>query len=271
MERLRVCVTGSNGFVGQNLTEILLKENNIEIIPFVGDLLVKEETDNFFQSHKDIDQVVHLVGGFFGSFEDLVKVNVIALGNLLEALVENKIGKIIFTSTGAVYGEPIEAESKETDPLSPNTLYGLSKKYAEECIEYYADNFDLEYVILRFPNVYGAGNNKGVIYNFVSNIKEKGEITVYGDGTQSRNFLHVSDACQAIKLAINYQKSDVFNISNSHKFSINDIVEILKQNYKFKVTHLPANNNLKDLLLNIDKASKLLEFKPKITELKPEI
>jgi UDP-glucose 4-epimerase len=137
--------------------------------------------------------------------------------------------------------------------------------YAEECIRYYANNLD--FVILRFPNVYGENNNKGVIFNFLEDIENKHEITIYGDGTQSRNFLHVIDACQAIEKSIFYEQSEIFNISNPNKISINDIEKILAKKYEFSVNYREANNNLKDLLLNIDKAKRKLNFEPRICEL----
>lgn len=75
--------------------------------------------------------------------------------NLLEVANEFGVKKIIFTSTGATYGEPILSESFESDFQSPNTWYGLSKKFGEELIQYYSQNFGFTSVILRYPNVYG--------------------------------------------------------------------------------------------------------------------
>lgn len=265
-KKIRVCVTGSSGFIGQKLIELLSFNSNIEVIPFEGDLLIKEDIEKFFKKNENIDQIVNLVGLFFGDFENLVKINTVALSNLLEVAVKNGIKKITHTSTGAVYGEPVSLESKETDPLKPNSLYGLSKKYTEECVQYYADNFSLEYVILRFPNVYGKGNNKGVIFNFLDAIKTKGKITINGDGTQSRNFLHVSDAARAIEKAISYNKNGIFNISNPGKVTLNDLVASLKEKYQFEVEYQPADNNMKDILLDISLAKKELGFEPEVKE-----
>ena len=266
MARLKIAVTGSDGFIGTNLAETL-KDSDIEIVPFSGDLLKKEDIELFFQKNHGIDQIIHLVGLFFGSLDELIKLNVLAFNNLLEAATKNGVKKVIFTSTGAVYGEPIGERSKESDPLRPNTCYGLSKKYAEECLLYYADNFNLDYVILRFPNVYGPNNNKGVVFTLLKSIEEHGKVTIFGDGTQSRNFLHVSDACIAIKQSIDFGGREIFNISNPNKVSVNDVVELLAKKHKFKIEHEPANNNLKDLLLDIEKANQKLGFEPQMKEL----
>lgn len=268
MEKIKVCITGHQGFIGKHLKEKLVKNNKLSLIFFNGDLLDRKKVGAFFEKNKDIDQIIHLVGRFFGSFEELSQTNVIATYNLLESIsAGSNIKKIIYASSGAVYGEPIGKDSIETDFLKPNTLYGLTKAYAEECIKYFSDNFGLHFVILRFPNVYGEGNTRGVVHNFLTDIKSKGEITVYGDGTQSRNFLHVSDACQAIEKSVFYNKSNIFNISNPHKVTIKDIIKILGSRYKFKVNYQKANNNLKDLLLNPEKAKKELKFVSRVTEL----
>ncbi len=265
---IKVCVTGATGFVGQNLLELGKTNKDITIIPFKGDLLAPKEVTTYFNTHTDIDVVVHLAGSFFGDNQTLMEANVLTTANLLDAMQVHEVKKIIYTSTGAVYGEPIKYESMESDPLLPNTFYGLVKLCGEETVRFHHRTSGIEYKILRFPNVYGPKNEKGVIYNLITNIKTKGEVIIYGDGTQSRNFLHVQDACQAILLALDHSISGEFNISNPVKTSINDLVKLLQKEYKFKINHLPADNALKDLLLNIDLAQTKLGFKPQVQELK---
>lgn len=244
-----------------------LEEGQIPYKSFEGNLLNDRDVENYF-SQNSIEQVVHLVGAFDLPFENQTRLNVLTTQKLLEAGTRYGLKKIIFASTGAVYGEPVNTESSETDPLMPNTLYGLSKMYAEKCVEYYAENNGTKYIILRFPNVYGEGGNKGVIANFLNDIRDKKEITLFGDGTQSRNFLHVSDAALAIEKSLYYNESNVFNISNPVKISLNEVVSILSKKYDFSIQRKPANNNLKDLLLNIDKAKKHLRFEPEIKNLR---
>jgi len=265
--KLRICITGSSGFIGTNLSDHLKDRDDLELIPFEGDLLAPKDIDLFFEKYPKIDLIIHMVGLFQSDFDKLLLINVAALNNLLEAAVHNKIKKVIFTSTGAVYGEPIQEKSLESDPLRPNTLYGLSKKYAEECVLFYAKNFGLEYVILRLANVYGGGSRQGVVYNFIEGAKKDHEITIFGDGTQSRNFLHVLDACRGIERAISYKKSGIFNISNPKKITLNNLAEILKKKYQFDVIYQPSNNNLKNLLLDTSKAQKELGFESMIKEI----
>lgn len=258
-------IIGCSGFLGSNLTHYFNKKN-ISYVCFNGNLLKNNDIKKFFLKNRVLC-AVFLVGTFDPPFENQFKINVLTLQNFLEIGIKYGLKKIILASSGAVYGKPENKESKELDPLKPNTLYGLTKVYAEKCILYYARNHNIQYVILRFPNVYGENNKKGVIYNFLSDIKNYGALTIAGDGNQQRNFLHVSDACKAIEKALKYKDSDIFNISNPVKVSINDLVGILKSRYTFSVSYKMADNSQKKLLLNIDKAKKLLKFTPKMIQL----
>lgn len=258
-EKGPVAITGSSGFIGSNLVR-LLQEKNIPFIVFKGNLLDLDAVKEFFKANA-VKQVIHLVGSFTGSFERLIEKNVITTQHLLQAGVEAGLQKIIYTSTGAVYGEPVRDVSLESDGRRPNTLYGLSKKMAEDVIFHYHLVKGLRYNILRFPNVYGEGSKNGVLCNFLNDIHSKGSITIAGDGEQSRNFLHVSDACDAIVRSIHYQANNIFNVSTSAKTSINDIVALLKRYYSFDIHHKAPDNNLKSLLLDTSKAAAVLGFK----------
>ena len=258
LELENILITGSSGFIGGNLTTYL-KEKNILYTPFFWDLLHKESIVAFFSSHS-ITQIVHLVWTFEGNFETQMQMNFQTTKNLLEVANEFGVKKIIFTSTGATYGEPILSESFESDFQSPNTWYGLSKKFGEELIQYYSQNFGFTSVILRYPNVYGKWS-RWVISSFQRSILEKWKITVYGDGSQSRNFLHISDAVHAIYLAIKHEESDVFNITNPVKTSLNELIEFLQTRYDFEVEYREKNDNgLLDLLLSSQKAWEILGF-----------
>ena len=148
----------------------------------------------------------------------------------------------------------------ETDERNPNTWYGLSKKFSEDMIQYYVQNFGFTGIILRFPNVYGTAS-RWVIQSFQKNILTNWKVVVYGDGTQSRNFLHVSDAVRAIFLACAYKKSDIFNITNPIKRSIKDLIHFFRTKYEFDVEYVyKTENKVKDLLLSSKKAKELLGF-----------
>lgn len=259
-------IAGSEGFIGKYLKN-RLESLKLSYVCFEGDLLKENDLANFFQKNP-VETLIFLVG-IMGNhpFKDHFKINALTVQKALEHGQKAGLKKIIFSSSGAVYGSPMPEASKESDELHPNTFYGLSKMYAEECIQYYKEVYGIEYVILRFPNVYGEGNAKGVIYSFLSDIKNKGVITIAGDGTQSRDFLHVTDAIQSMEKALKLIGSDIFNISNPVKVSINDLVEKLKEKYTFEVQKKPADNNLKNLNLDISKAQQKLGFNPLVKDL----
>jgi UDP-glucose 4-epimerase len=264
-----IAVTGGRGFIGSHLLRSLEK-TGISYTSFKEDLLDLESVKRFFRTNS-IRQVVHLAGSFYGSFDQLVRKNVITTQHLLEAGTEFGLEKIIYVSTGAVYGEPKGEASLESDPCQPNTIYGLTKKMAEDVILYYQLMRGIKYVILRMTSVYGPGNRKGVLYNFLKDIQTKGSITIAGDGSQARDFLHVSDACNAIIKSINYEENDIFNISSPVHTSINDIVALLKQNYSFDIHYKEPDNFLKNLFLKSLKAETVLQFKPNVNDLSPYI
>ncbi len=257
-----VGITGARGFIGENL----IKRLDVESIQYkilTGDLLDSDAVDSFVDG---CDTVVHLAGIFSDDFRKLLEANLFGTRNLVESCKKYRVGKIVFSSTGAVYGEPAnDGISKEIDPLLPNTLYGLSKLYAEEYITFSG----VPSVILRFPNVYGPGNEKGVVFNFLKSIREKKEVTIFGSGEQKRNFLFVDDAVQSIFSSIEYSGSEtVFNISDKAIYSLNDVVEILRESgLSFDVKYQAADesNALQVLSEDISKAEKILGWTPKIS------
>lgn len=261
----KIGITGASGFVGKHLT-CLFDKSNINYKIYDKDIFNEKNLHTFFQNN-NIEQIIHLIGSFNLPFENQLSLNALSVQKVLETGKKYNLKKIIYASTGAVYGEPAGDESYEDDPLQPNTLYGLSKSIAEEITKYYQTNHGIIYIILRFPNIYGEGNDKGVVYNFIKGIKETGGIIIEGDGKQARNFLHVSDACEAIFRCLSYDKSNIFNISNPKLISINELVGILKKRCQFKIKYSKSVNNLKSLSLNVEKVKKELDFRPKITDL----
>jgi len=264
----KICITGSNGFIGSNLLKFLSGKREIEIFAFKGNLLNKKDIEIFFETHKKIDQIVHLAGGFFGDFNTLFSINVTATNNLLEQAVKHSVKKIVFASSGAVYGEPLRGKSRENDPLNPNTPYGLSKMFAEECIRYYSRCHKLDFVILRFANVYGPGNSKGVMYNFFNSIKEKNKLTIFGTGKQRRNFLFIEDAVRSIISAMEYPEKEVFNIADKSVYSLDEVVKMLKNsNLNFEVEYKPAEetNALQVLSEDITKARRIMNWRPAVS------
>lgn len=264
-----ICVTGTHGFVGSNLINGLNKITNIQVIAFQGDITKEEEVGLFFSKNPAIDQVIHLAGVFSNNFDQLIKVNLIGTKNLLDASIKNRIKKFIFASSGAVYGQLAQTPSEESNILHPSILYGLSKQFSEQCIQYYWRNFGLKYIILRFSNIYGSNNTKGVIHNFLEDIKKNKSIKICGDGEQKRDFIYIDDAIDAIiKTIQSSENNEIFNVSGDKIYSLNDISKILKNNkLVFEINYKPQdiNNLLIYLAGNNNKIKKKLKWQPKVS------
>ena len=269
MERLKIGITGAGGFIGRHLVSALEKLAGVDFTCFEGNLLNIADVEKYFGNNPSISQIIHLAGSFAGDFDTLMASNVVTTNNLLDVATKNKVNKIIFASTGAVYGEPLNSKSKEDDPLNPVTVYGLTKMFAEETIKYYARTRNIKYVILRFPNVYGPGNNKGVICNFTESIKRNSTVELLGDGNQKRNFLYVEDAINAILKTLDYSlESGAINIAEPMLYSLNDLISALKSaGLGFDTVYREKNptNTLQNLSLDVAKANKVWEWSPKTT------
>lgn len=258
-------LTGHRGFIGSSVM-LFLQKQGYEIEQFDGNLLNKEQVHKFMSEGK-ASTLIHMAGSFDPPMEHLIESNVTTTANLLSEIPHSKVKKVIYLSSAAVYGEPQKEQSVESDLLYPNTEYGKSKQLAEEQIITSAKSNGIHYVILRFPGVYGGTGGKGVIQRFLVGIKDHQKIVLFGDGTQKRSFLHIADAGNAILAACRYNKSGIFNICSTKSISLNEIIKLLRTKYDFDVVHENANNNLKDISLDISCAQSELGYHPKHTSI----
>jgi len=150
----------------------------------------------------------------------------------MKCCIKNKIKKIIFASSAAVYDEskiPVN-ENAKTNPSSP---YGKSKLAAEQNIKKISKESDINAVSLRMFNVYGKGQNKkyaGVISKFIKNISESKPIQINGDGEQTRDFVSIFDVVVAFECAIKNiegKKGDVYNITSGNSTSVNELAKMV--------------------------------------------
>ena len=160
------------------------------------------------------------------------KINVTGTKNILKCCNENKIKKIIFASSAAVYSDsklPVN-ENTKTNPLSP---YGKSKLTAEQEIKKISKEFEVDAISLRMFNVYGKGQNEqfaGVISKFIKNISKNIPIEIYGNGEQTRDFVSIFDVVIAFDCAIKNiegKKGDVYNIGTGSFISINELAKMI--------------------------------------------
>jgi len=196
------------------------------------------------------------------------EVNVTGTENVIKCCVENKIKKIIFASSAAVYMDskmPVD-ESSKTNPLSP---YGKSKLVAEQIIKKISEEYGINAITLRMFNVYGKGQNTqyaGVISKFIKNISKEEPIIINGDGKQTRDLVSIFDVVTAFDCAIKNivgKKGAVYNIGTGTSTSINELAKMILKiaDKKTEIKYKKQNKNeIKDSVADIILAKKELGF-----------
>ena len=286
---MNILITGGAGFIGSHILQRFSKENcqitvldnlhsgnkaNIpEGVNFIEMDICDEKIIDVFEKNK-FEAVVHLAAQTMvnASIDDPIydsDNNIRGTINILEACRKTGVRRIIFSSTAAVYGDVNEVpvlEDFATDPLS---FYGLSKLTVEKYLKLYQKLYGLEYVILRYANVYGErqgdGGEGGVISIFMKLLAQNKALTIHGDGKQSRDFVYAGDIANANWLALNTENiNEIYNISTQTETSINELVETLEtiSGKKFAITYGAARQGdiLRSVLSN-DKAREKIGYK----------
>jgi len=199
-------------------------------------------------------------------------VNVNGTLNMLEFCRKKNIKKFIFTSSAAIFGD-FEGKSNENTKTIPNTVYAGSKLTGEQYCKIYSNLFDISIVCLRPFNIYGPRQNDayaGVISKFLDRLKNGKRPIIFGDGKQTRDFIHVTDIAMAFFLSIKYDKKkfDVFNLATSKSTSILELAKTfaktmgkpeLKPIFKNAIHGVVKNNSTSN-----KKLQKTLGFTPSI-------
>jgi nucleoside-diphosphate-sugar epimerase len=155
------------------------------------------------------------------------------------------VKRVYFSSSSEVYGEPVEfPQNEDTTPLNSRLPYAIVKNVGEAYLKSYEKEFGLEYTIFRFFNTYGPKQSKDfVISRFISAAKQNGDLTIYGDGSQTRTFCYIDDNILATTNAFykNMFVNDVVNIGGETEVTILDLAKLIVKltNSKSKIVHLP--------------------------------
>ena len=251
---MKVLITGGAGFIGSHLTEHLrsagdepvaldnLSSGRRENLPPEVKLIEADVLDEqLFRIVADgrFDAIVHLAGQTMvnASLDDPTfdaRQNILGTLRVLEAARRGSVRRIVFASTAASYGDVPESELPilETRSLAPLSFYGLSKVTVEQYLAMYHAMFGLDYVVLRFANVYGErqgeGGEGGVISIFARAIAAGEDITVFGDGGQTRDFVYAGDIAAGIRAALlTAAPNTVYNLSTATQTSLREIINIL--------------------------------------------
>jgi UDP-glucose 4-epimerase len=255
----------------ENLSNAGCQINEADIV--TGDILDQAAIRKALQG---TDTVVHMAAhtGIMQSLENPQenwRTNVNGILNLLENCRKQNVERFVFASSNAALGQQVPPydENKIPKPLSP---YGASKLASEALCAAYFNSYSLKTVSLRFSNCYGpySAHKTSVVTKFMGRIKQGKPITVYGDGRQSRDFIHVNDICQAIYICLATDRAiggDIFQIAHGTETTITELVTLLKQVTKMPVDIVSEPKRKGDIERNfsdISKAKDILGFKPDI-------
>ena len=252
---MKALVTGGAGFIGSNLVDKLLEDEN-EVIVFDNETanthegyywndksenyyvdVAKKYGTNLLQTYcKDVDCIFHMAADIsvqysiqspFESYSN----NINSLFNVLEFAKRYEIGKVVFSSSAAVYGvtDKVCVETDATDPLN---AYALSKLNGEQIMKMYHDLYGINTVSLRYFNVYGprqsnTGQYAPVVGIFQKQKENNGALTIVGDGEQTRDFVHVSDVVSANILVAGKDVNGVYNVGTGVEYSVNQIADMI--------------------------------------------
>tara|TARA_R110002012_G_scaffold100670_1_gene239395 strand:- start:901 stop:1815 length:915 start_codon:yes stop_codon:yes gene_type:complete len=287
----RVVVTGGAGFIGSHLVDRLVNDD-FKVI--VIDDESAESNDIFYHNPKaeyhkisiedynaieplfdNVKYVFHLAAVAriqltMNQPEKAVSVNYNGTHNVLRASKKHNVKRVMYSSTSSAYGLKNPIPLKETMPNDCLNPYSVTKTGGEELCKLYNNVYGLETVTFRYFNVYGdrqptKGQYAPVIGLFARQILEGNKMTVVGDGLQTRDYTNVLDVVEANILAAqceNEVTGEIFNIGCGKRYSVIDIVNMLKPGY---LTYIAARlGEARDTLSDISKANKLLNWYPKV-------
>ena len=294
---MKIIVTGGAGFIASHITDAYIKAGHrVVVIDNLSkgfrkninprakfykvditnlammEKIFKKEKPDVVNHHAAIAEVVRSVRDPIPT----LTTNVLGTANVLLAFGHHGRGgarrKFIFSSTGgAMYGDPKRIPVNEHAPANPLSPYGLSKKMAEETIVFYAKQFNFDYFIFRYANVFGPRQNPhgeaGIVAIFGSLIKSGQAPTIFGDGTKARDYVYVGDVAAANLAALRRGKNTIANIGCGTTITDQRVFETIASELGFDGKPIYASYRAGEIYrisLDAKKAKRILGWKPKM-------
>lgn len=296
----KILVIGGAGFIGSHTVELLLKQNPKKIIIFDNlergklsnlDFALRDSRVEVFKdggdilkldllnsAMKNVDYVFHFAALWLLHCNDFPEsafdVNIRGTFNVINTCIKNKIKKLVFSSSASVYGDAIKNPISEDHPFNNKNFYGATKIAGEQMLKSMSIRYNLPYIGLRYMNVYGPrqdtkGAYVSVIVNMIKNLRLKKPITIFGNGNEKFDFVHVEDCAKANLLALKSKKSGYFlNVGTGKGTSLRQLAKIISSNFEgykdivFKKSR--ANNLVKNRVGSPNLASKIIKFQHSI-------
>lgn len=297
---MKCIVTGAGGFIGSHLTETLLaeghdviavdrfslgKRDNLAAVRDNGRCtIIKENICNDLSSifeSAPIDVVFHMAAMPKVQYSiqfpiETHHANLNGTLNVLEACRNFGVKRFIFSSTCAVYGEQREAQFRETFDPHPISPYAVHKLVGEQYASLYHALYGIEAISLRYFNAFGPrqdhrGEYANIMGRFITRLKKSEPPTIWGDGHNTRDYIHVSDIVRANIAAATTTSSacfgQVLNIGSGRALSVKDIYELLMSIHPTRISpiHTPPVLEIKHAIADISKAKSLLGWGPRVT------
>lgn len=290
---MELLITGGAGFIGSHILTQLQAQPDVHVVVFdnlssgsrsyvpagmelvEGDVRDEAALQAVFEAHS-FAAVIHLAAQTMVPFsvvhpvEDC-QINLEGVLHVLEACRIHDVPHILFSSSAAVYGDNLNIPLKETERLVPTSPYGITKMTTEQYLRVYHELYGIDATVFRFANVYGERQGEkgegGVVSIFCKLLSQQQELTVFGDGTQTRDFVYAGDIAQAIIRALPLKGYHTMNVSTGKETSINDLIHSFEKAVGHAVTVRYTAPRTGDILRSVLSNSALkakLDFVPEM-------
>ena len=292
---MNIVITGGSGFVGSYLCEKLINDGHKIIV--IDNLLtgsteninhlmnnenfsfIEHDVQNHIEIENKVDYVLHFASAASPKAYTEHPVNTLKAGSVgtinTLGLAKKHDAEYLLASTSEVYGDPLISPQTEeywgnVNPNGERSMYDEAKRFAEAAVATYSRSYDLKTKIVRIFNTYGPRmqlNDGRVVTNFIVQALKNQNITIYGDGSQTRSFSYVEDTVAGIISLMNSSEYDVFNIGNPNEMTVGQlaekIIELTDSTSEIKYLELP-NDDPKQRKPDITKAKTKLNWEPKV-------
>ena len=292
---MNIVITGGSGFVGSYLCEKLINDGHKIIVidnlltgstENISNLLdnenfsfIEHDVQDHIEIEDKVDYVLHFASAASPKAYTEHPVNTLKAGSVgtinTLGLAKKHSAEYLLASTSEVYGDPLISPQNEeywgnVNPNGERSMYDEAKRFAEAAVATYSRSYGLKTKIVRIFNTYGPRmqlNDGRVVTNFIVQALRNENITIYGDGTQTRSFSYVEDTVAGIISLMNSTEYDVFNIGNPNEMTVGKlaekIIELTDSTSEIKYLELP-NDDPKQRKPDITKAKTKLNWEPKV-------
>jgi len=292
---MRILVTGGAGFIGSHTVDALVAAGAHEVSVLDGLSSGKREQVNpaarFYEAdlrnaeaivpilEREKPEVIYHLAAQMDVRRSVADpafdagINLVGFLNLMEAARRNGLKRVVFASTGgAIYGEQEQFPCDEEHPRRPVSPYGVAKLATEAYLFFYKVQYGIDYVAMRYANVYGPRQDPhgeaGVVAIFCGRMLEGKPSTIFGDGEQTRDYIFVGDVARANVAALAAKASDAFNIGTGVETSVNQLYQVLASaaGVKTPPSYAPARpGEQRRSVISPARAGQVLGWRPEVT------